>query len=70
MVSMLVLFPPLRTVIPEYELIPKSLNSHSISMGKSPLDIKQVTETESSTLVGSSPKVKGVIFGGTKGIGV
>jgi len=34
-------------------------------MGKSPLEIKQVTETESSTFVGSSPKVKGVIFGGT-----
>lgn len=33
-------------------------------MGRSPLEMRQVTETESSTFVGSSPKVKGVILGG------
>lgn len=38
-----------------------------MSMGKSPVDIRQVTETESSTFAGSSPKLKGVILGGTKG---
>jgi len=45
--------------------MPYSLKNHSMSMGKSPLDIRQVTDTESSKFVGSSPKSKGVIFGGT-----
>lgn len=34
-------------------------------MGKSPDEIRQVIDTESSTLAGSSPKSKGIILGGT-----
>ena len=34
-------------------------------MGKSPDDIRQVMETESSKLAGSSPKSKALILGGT-----
>jgi len=34
-------------------------------MGKSPLEMRHMTDTESSTFVGVSPKSKGVILGGT-----
>jgi len=33
-------------------------------MGRSPVVMRQVTDKESSTLAGSSPKLKGVILGG------
>jgi len=33
-------------------------------MGRSPVVMRQVTDRESSTLAGSSPKLKGVILGG------
>ena len=42
------------------------LNSHSISMGKSPDEIKQLTDTESSKFEGVSPKLKATILGGAK----
>lgn len=55
---MLVRFPPFITEIPANELSRKPLKSHSISIGRSPDGIKQVTDTDSSIFTGSSPKSK------------
>jgi hypothetical protein len=44
------------------------LKVHQIFMGKSPLVIEQIADTESSRFSSSSPKLKGMICGTTKGI--
>lgn len=68
MVRTLVLLPPRTTAIPEAKLMGCPLKSHSISMGKSPEETKQLTETESSKFAGASPKSKGASLGGAVGI--
>lgn len=64
MVNKLVRLPPRITETPANILTASPLNNHSISMGKSPDEIRQFTETESSKFDGISPKSKGTIFGG------
>lgn len=67
MVSTLVRLPPRRTAMPEAKLMGCPLKSHSISIGRSPEETRQLTETESSKLAGTSPKSKGASFGGAEG---
>lgn len=70
MVSTLVRLPPRKTAMPEAKFIGCPLNNHSKSMGRSPEETRQLTETESSKLAGVSPKSKGVSFGGAAGMQV
>lgn len=65
MVKTLTRFPTFEVLTPEYAFIGELLNNHSMSTGKSPEDIKQLTDTESPELAGSSPKSNGAICGAT-----
>lgn len=51
--------------IPSSFLIGFSFKLHVIFMGKSPLDIAQLTAVKSPASIGSSPKSNGIIWGGT-----
>lgn len=58
--------PSLTVVMPANSLTGRPLNSHLNAMGKSPDVTRHATLAESAKFDGSSPKLNGAIFGGTK----